>query len=73
MILKRYIHAERAGLWEEYLAELENMLLYVSAGRWKYVSCLSHYLEAMNILKVFKMERSLDVEQKLSPMVSGET
>ena len=25
MILKRYIHAERAGLWEEYLAELDNM------------------------------------------------
>ena len=71
MILKRYIHAERAGLWEEYLAELGNMLLYlVSAGRWKYVSYLSHYLEAMiglptlavNILKAFKMERSLDVE-----------
>ena len=55
-------------------AELENMLLYlVSAGRWKYASCLSHYLEAMNILKAFKMEISLDVEQKLSPMVSGET
>ena len=74
MILKRCIHTERAGLWEEYLAELENMLLYlVSAGRWKYVSYLSHYLEAMiglptqatlalNILKAFKMERSLDVE-----------
>ena len=43
MILKRYIHAARAGLWEEYLAELENMLLYlVSAGRYKYVSaCLT--------------------------------
>ena len=82
MILKRYIHAERAGLWEEYLAELDNMLLYlVSAGRCKYVSCLPHYLEAMiglptlalNILKAFKMDISLDVEQKLSPMVSGET
>ena len=43
MILKRYIHAERAGLWEEYLAELENMLLYlVSAGRWNmYPACLT--------------------------------
>ena len=29
MILKRYIHAERARLWEEHLAELENMLLYL--------------------------------------------
>ena len=27
MILKRCIHTERAGIWEEYLAELENMLL----------------------------------------------
>ena len=82
MILKRCIHAERAGLWEEYLAELENMLLYlVAAGRCKYVSCLPHYLEAMiglhtlalNILKAFKMDRSLYVKQKLSPMVSGRT
>ena len=82
MILKRYIHAERAGLWDEYLAELDNKLLYlVSAGRCKYVSCLPHYLEAMvglptlalNILKAFKMDVSLDAEQKLSPMVSGET
>ena len=32
MILKRYIHAERAGLWEEYLAELETMLLYLVAA-----------------------------------------
>ena len=71
-----------AGLWQEYLAELDNMLLYlVSSGRCKYVSCLLHYLEAMiglptlalNILKAFKMDISLDVEQKLSPMVSGET
>ena len=31
---KRCIHAERAGLWEEHMAELENMLLYlVAAGR----------------------------------------
>ena len=26
MILKRFIHAERAGLWEEHLAEVEKML-----------------------------------------------
>ena len=65
MFLKRYIHAERAGLWKEYLAELENMFPYiVPAGRCKYVSCLPHYLEAMiclptlalNILKAFKMD-----------------
>ena len=82
MILKRCIHAERVGLWEEHLAELENMLLYlVAAGRCKCVSCLPHYLEAMiglptlalDILKAFKMDRSLYVKQKLSPMVSGKT
>ena len=82
MILKRCIHTERAGLWEEYLAELENMLLYLVAyGRCKYVSCLPYYLEAMiglpilalNNLKAFKMDRSLDVKQKLCPMVSRET
>ena len=39
----RWIHDERAGLWEEHMAELENMLLYlVAAGRCKYVSCLPH-------------------------------
>ena len=41
MIPKRCIHAECACLWEEHLAELGNMLLYlVAAGRCKYVSCL---------------------------------
>jgi len=63
MILKRYIHAERAGLWEEHLAEVEKMLPYlVAAGHYKYVSCLPHYLEAMrglptlapNIARAFK-------------------
>ena len=58
--------AERAGLWEEHLAGLENVSLYlIPAGRCKYVSCLSHKLEAMiclptlalNILKAFKMDR----------------
>ena len=82
MILNRYIHAERSCLWEEHLAELENMLLYlVDAGRCKYVSCLPHYLDAMiglltlalNILKAFKMDRSLYDKQKLSSMLSGET
>ena len=29
MIPKRRIHAERACLWEEHLAELDNMLLYL--------------------------------------------
>ena len=82
MILKRCIHTERAGLWEEYLPELENMLLYlVAAGHCKYVSCLPHYIEAMiglrtlalNNLKAFNMDRSLDDKQKLCPMVSEET
>ena len=42
MILKRYIHAERAGPWEEYLAEFENMLLYlVAVSSCKNVSCLT--------------------------------
>ena len=51
MILKRFIHAERAGLWEEHLAEVEKMLPYlVAAGHYKYVSCLPHYLEAMRSL-----------------------
>lgn len=50
-ILKRYIHAERAGLWESHLTETENMLPYlVSAGHHKYVSCVPHYLDAMKKL-----------------------
>ena len=28
MILKRFMHAERAGLWEEHLAVVEKMLRY---------------------------------------------
>ena len=79
MILKRCIYAERASLCEEHLAELENMLLYqVAARRCKYVSCLPHYLEAMtglhtlalNIVKAFKMDKSLYVKHKLNSMVS---
>ncbi|KAJ8403226.1 hypothetical protein AAFF_G00354430 [Aldrovandia affinis] len=51
MILKRFIHAEHAGLWEEHLAEVEKMLPYlVAAGHYKYVSCLPHYLEEMRSL-----------------------
>ena len=49
------------------------MLLYlVSAGR-----CLEAMIGlptlALNILKAFNMDISLDVEEKLSPMVYGET
>ena len=40
MILKRCIHTERTGLWEEYLAELENMLLYLVAAS-MYPACLT--------------------------------
>ena len=53
MILKRYIHAERAGVWDEHLVEVENRLPYlVSAGHYKYVSCVPHYLKAMKELPV---------------------
>ena len=46
VILKRYIHDERAGMWEEHLAGVDNMLLYlVAAGHCNYVSCLPHCLE----------------------------
>ena len=44
MILKRYIHAERTGLWEEYLAELDNVLLYTKdllAAASMYPACLN--------------------------------
>ena len=50
-ILKRYIHAVRAGIWEEHLNETQNMLPYLdSAGHHKYVSCVPHYLDAMKKL-----------------------
>lgn len=50
-ILKRYIHAERAGIWDDHLSEVEKMLPYlVAAGHYKYVSCLPHYLAAMREL-----------------------
>ncbi|CAM4331524.1 unnamed protein product [Leuciscus chuanchicus] len=51
MIFRWFIHAERAGLSEEHLAEVEKMLPnLVAAGHYKYVSCLPHYLEAMRSL-----------------------
>ena len=54
MIMKQFIHAKRAGLWDEHLAEVEKMMPYlVAAGHHKYVSCLSHYLDAMRVLPVF--------------------
>ena len=48
MILKTFIHAERAGLWEEHLAEVEKML--VVAYHYKYMLYLPHYLQAMGNL-----------------------
>ncbi|RXM31631.1 hypothetical protein EOD39_6811 [Acipenser ruthenus] len=51
MILKRYIHAERAGLWEEHPAEVEKMLPYLVAARhYRYDSCIPCYLAAMREL-----------------------
>ena len=53
LILKRYIHAERAGVWEQHLQEVENMLPYtVSSGHGKYMSCLPIYLNDMRGLPV---------------------
>ena len=50
-ILKRFIHAERAGIWKEHLAAAEEMLPYlVVAGHSKYVSCLPQYLHEMRLL-----------------------
>lgn len=51
LILKRFIHAERVGLWKEHLEEVQNMLPYVvSSGHSKYMSCLPIYLSEMNNL-----------------------
>ena len=45
------MHSERAGLWDEHLTEIENIMPYmVAAGHHKYVSCLLHYLESMKQL-----------------------
>lgn len=81
MILKRYIHAERAGLWEEHLTEVAKMSPYlVAAGHYKYVSCLPYYLEAMRSLSTLaqtysrhsKMDSVLYVRQGVDSMVSGQ-
>ena len=41
----------KAGLWDEHLTEVENMMPYmVAAGHHKYVSCLPHYLKSMKQL-----------------------
>jgi len=32
MILKRFVHAERAGLWDQHLAEVKKMLPYLVAA-----------------------------------------
>ena len=51
MILKRYIHAERAGLWKQHLTEVENMLPFmVSAHHTRYMSCIPLYLKDMKAL-----------------------
>ena len=53
LVLKRYIHAERVGLWQQHLQEVENMLPYtVSSGHGKYMSCLPIYLNDMRSLLV---------------------
>ena len=57
MILKRFIHAERAGLWEEHLVEIEKILTYlVAAGQYKYVSGLLHYLQAMRNISTISQQ-----------------
>ena len=50
MILKRFIHAERAGLWEEHLAKVDffyDRAYVVAACHYNYMLCLPHYLQAM--------------------------
>ncbi|KAG1681872.1 CCR4-NOT transcription complex subunit 6 [Nymphon striatum] len=51
LILRRYIHAERAGLWQQHLQEVRNMLPYtIASGHSKYMSCLPIYLNEMQKL-----------------------
>ena len=53
MILKRFIHAERAGLWEKHLAEVEkcyDRAYLVAACHYNYILYLPHYLQAMGNL-----------------------
>ncbi|KAG1704021.1 hypothetical protein GQR58_004102 [Nymphon striatum] len=45
LILRHYIHAERAGLWQQHLQEVRNMLPYtIASGHSTYMSCLPIYL-----------------------------
>ena len=61
LIAKRYVYAERAGLWQNHLKETSNMLPYlVSAGHTRYMSCLPLYLKDMSELP----EKHPDVFQK---------
>ncbi|KAG1686677.1 hypothetical protein GQR58_008639 [Nymphon striatum] len=51
LILRRYIHADRAGLWQQHLQEVRNMLPYtIASGHSKYMSCLPFYLNEMQKL-----------------------
>ena len=45
--MPKFFHAERAGLWGEHLIELEKMLTYLVAVDHYKLSCLAHYLQAM--------------------------
>ncbi|KAJ8405392.1 hypothetical protein AAFF_G00318650 [Aldrovandia affinis] len=54
MILKRFIHAEHAGLWEEHLAEVEKMLPYKTrcyfTGISQQPAAMEKYLRALPVL-----------------------
>ncbi|KAG1663251.1 hypothetical protein GQR58_020488 [Nymphon striatum] len=51
LILRRYIHADRAGLWQQHLQEVRNMLPYtIASDHSKYMSCLPFYLNEMQKL-----------------------
>ena len=82
MTLKRFVHAERAGLWDQHLAEVEKMMPYlVAAGHYKYVSCLPHYFAAMRALPTWHqtlpwlsiMASSQCVKQRDGSTVFGQT
>ena len=50
-ILKGYVRAERAGIWDEHLAAVQRMLPYtISSGHIRYASCLPIYLHDMAAL-----------------------
>lgn len=49
LILKRYIHAERAGLWRQHLLEIQDMLPYtIASGHNKYMAYLPIYFNERN-------------------------